>query len=121
MEVIMSEPSPSPRIADLEREMSQLQMTSTGAQARLSEIQAEILQLRGVPAVNPAWQPKLVIAAIDDGKWGCDPENARQVMLSAAGEMWKCFPERKMPRIDVTPRSLPPSNFIKVASSRFIF
>ena len=52
----MSEPSPSPRIADLEREISQLQMTSTGAQARLSEIQAEILQLRGLPAVNPAWQ-----------------------------------------------------------------
>ena len=52
----MSEPSQSPRIADLEREMSQLQMTSTGAQARLSEIQSELLQLRGVTVVNPAWQ-----------------------------------------------------------------
>jgi len=56
LEVTMSEPSQSPRIADLEREMSQLQMTSTGAQARLSEIQAEILQLRGMPAISPAWQ-----------------------------------------------------------------
>ena len=52
----MSEPSQSPRIADLEQEISQLQMTSTGAHTRLSEIQAELLQLRGLPPVNPAWQ-----------------------------------------------------------------
>src|SRR5690242_16921383 len=52
----MSDPSQNERISDLEREMAELQLTSTDAQARLSEIQSEILQLRGVPAPNPAWQ-----------------------------------------------------------------
>jgi len=59
------------------------------------------------PQVNPAWGHELVITAIDDGQWGCDPENARQVMLSAAGEIWQYFPDRKMPRIEVVPKGGP--------------
>jgi hypothetical protein len=59
------------------------------------------------PAVNPAWRHELVIEAVDDGKWGCEPENARQVMLSAAGTLWKYFPDRKMPRIEVVPKGGP--------------
>jgi hypothetical protein len=50
---------------------------------------------------HPAWKHELAIKVIDDGKWDGDPENARQVMLSAAGELWKYFPDRKMPRIEV--------------------
>ncbi len=59
------------------------------------------------PAVNPAWRHELNITVIDDGKWGCDPQNARQVMLSAAGELWKYFPDRKMPRIEVVSKGGP--------------
>lgn len=44
------------RIGDIEREISQLQLTSTGAQARLSDLEAELKALRGEQGVNLAWQ-----------------------------------------------------------------
>ncbi|GIU80487.1 MAG: acetyl-coenzyme A carboxylase carboxyl transferase subunit alpha [Bryobacteraceae bacterium] len=51
----MSGPSPD-RIADLEREIAQLQMKSTGDQARLAELQEQLRSLRGEQGINLAWQ-----------------------------------------------------------------
>lgn len=51
----MSDPSQS-RIGDIEREIAQLQMKSTGAQARLQELQSELSDLRGEQGVNLSWQ-----------------------------------------------------------------
>jgi acetyl-CoA carboxylase carboxyl transferase subunit alpha len=51
----MSGPSPD-RIADLEREIAQLKMKSTGDQARLAELQEQLRSLRGEQGINLAWQ-----------------------------------------------------------------
>lgn len=51
----MSDPS-QPRIGEIEREISQLQLTSTGAQAQLADLEAELKALRGEQGVNLAWQ-----------------------------------------------------------------
>jgi acetyl-CoA carboxylase carboxyl transferase subunit alpha len=51
----MSGPSPD-RIADLEREIAQLQMKSTGDQTRLAELQEQLRSLRGEQGINLAWQ-----------------------------------------------------------------
>lgn len=51
----MSDPSQS-RIGEIEREIAQLQMKSTGAQARLQELQSELTELRGEQGVNLSWQ-----------------------------------------------------------------
>ena len=51
----MSDPSQS-RIGEIEREIAQLQMKSTGAQARLQELQSELHELRGEQGVNLTWQ-----------------------------------------------------------------
>lgn len=51
----MSDPSQS-RIGEIEREIAQLQMKSTGAQARLQELQSELGSLRGEQGVNLSWQ-----------------------------------------------------------------
>jgi len=59
------------------------------------------------PIPHPAWKHELAITASNDGQWGCDPENCRQVMLSAAGTMWKYFPDRKMPRIEAVSKGGP--------------
>ena len=49
-----------------------------------------------------AWTNEIDITVIDEGKWGCVPEDCRRVMLSAAKEIWKHFPsERKIPRFVV--------------------
>ncbi|MGC4051471.1 MAG: acetyl-CoA carboxylase carboxyltransferase subunit alpha [Paludibaculum sp.] len=44
------------RIGEIEREISQLQLTSTGAQAQLADLEAELKALRGEQGVNLAWQ-----------------------------------------------------------------
>ena len=59
------------------------------------------------PVPHPAWKHELAIKVINDRQWGCDLENCRQVMLSAAGTMWKYFPKRKMPRIEVVSKGGP--------------
>lgn len=51
----MSGPSPD-QIAELERQIAQLQIKSTGDQARLEELQAQLRQLRGEQGINLAWQ-----------------------------------------------------------------
>ncbi|MBI4892987.1 MAG: acetyl-CoA carboxylase carboxyltransferase subunit alpha [Acidobacteria bacterium] len=51
----MSDPSEA-RISELEREIAQLQMKSTGAQARLQDLQSELIGLRGEQGVNISWQ-----------------------------------------------------------------
>jgi acetyl-CoA carboxylase carboxyl transferase subunit alpha len=48
--------SSQPRIGEIEREISQLQLTSTGAQAQLADLEAELKELRGEQGVNLAWQ-----------------------------------------------------------------
>lgn len=55
------------------------------------------------PSVNPAWKHELSITPIDDGQWGCPPDNAGAVMMSAASELWKYFPDRKIQPIEVVP------------------
>jgi acetyl-CoA carboxylase carboxyl transferase subunit alpha len=52
----MSQDSSSRRIGDLEREISELQLTHTGAQARLAGLQEELKGLRGEDAQNLSWQ-----------------------------------------------------------------
>jgi acetyl-CoA carboxylase carboxyl transferase subunit alpha len=53
----MSDPAQTQqRIAELEREISQLQLTSTGAQARLSELQTELLNIKGEQGQNISWE-----------------------------------------------------------------
>jgi acetyl-CoA carboxylase carboxyl transferase subunit alpha len=51
----MSGPSPD-RIPELEREIAQLQMKSTGDHARLQELQEQLRSLRGEQGINLAWQ-----------------------------------------------------------------
>ncbi|MGQ9917227.1 MAG: acetyl-CoA carboxylase carboxyltransferase subunit alpha [Bryobacteraceae bacterium] len=51
----MSGPSPD-RLSELEREIAQLRMKSTGDQARLAELQEELRSLRGEQGINLAWQ-----------------------------------------------------------------
>ncbi len=51
----MSGPSPD-QIAELERQIAQLQMKSTGDQARLEELQEQLRAVRGEQGINLAWQ-----------------------------------------------------------------
>jgi acetyl-CoA carboxylase carboxyl transferase subunit alpha len=52
----MSDDSQANRIGEVELEISRLQLKSTGAQARLTELQSELQRLRGEEGVNVAWQ-----------------------------------------------------------------
>jgi acetyl-CoA carboxylase carboxyl transferase subunit alpha len=52
----MSEAQNSQRIADLQKEMAELQMTSSGARARLQEMESEMLRLKGEAGENISWQ-----------------------------------------------------------------
>ena len=49
----------------------------------------------------------LVIRPVDKEKWGCQTEDVRKVLYSAAGELWRHFPERKVPPIEVSPKGGP--------------
>ncbi len=51
----MSGPSPD-QIAEIERQIAQLQMKSTGDHARLEELQQQLRALRGEQGINLAWQ-----------------------------------------------------------------
>ncbi len=51
----MSGPSPD-QIAEIERQIAQLQMKSTGDHARLEELQQQLRSLRGEQGINLAWQ-----------------------------------------------------------------
>jgi len=51
----MSEAQNSQHIADLQKEMAELQLTSGGARARLQEIESELLRLKGESGQNIAW------------------------------------------------------------------
>jgi len=88
------------------------QQTSTTRHGRVRSGAPESPQAT-VPELpnNIAWKHELVITPIEDGKWGCSLENARQVMLSAAGELWKYFPDRKMPLIEVVSKGGPVFNY----------
>jgi acetyl-CoA carboxylase carboxyl transferase subunit alpha len=44
------------RVTELEREISQLVMTSAGAQARLADLQQQVRNLKGQDAVNLSWE-----------------------------------------------------------------
>jgi acetyl-CoA carboxylase carboxyl transferase subunit alpha len=52
----MSDATNSQRIAELEKEISNLQLTSTGARAKLEELNTELKSLKGEDTVNVAWQ-----------------------------------------------------------------
>jgi acetyl-CoA carboxylase carboxyl transferase subunit alpha len=52
----MSEESDSRRIADLEREISELQLESTGTQFRVAELREELKRLKGENGVNLSWE-----------------------------------------------------------------
>jgi acetyl-CoA carboxylase carboxyl transferase subunit alpha len=52
----MSDATNSQRIAELEKEISNLQLTSTGARAKLEELSTELRNLKGEDTVNVAWQ-----------------------------------------------------------------
>ena len=52
----MSDPNLGQRIADLEREISQLQLSSTGARARLDELLTQLKHLRGEQGQSLAWE-----------------------------------------------------------------
>lgn len=52
----MSDPQADQRVAELEREISQLRLSSTGARARLDELQTELRNLRGELGQSLAWE-----------------------------------------------------------------
>ena len=52
----MSEANQNRQILDLEREIANLQLTRTGTQARLAELQSELQRLRGEAGENLAWE-----------------------------------------------------------------
>jgi acetyl-CoA carboxylase carboxyl transferase subunit alpha len=52
----MSEFDPSQRAAELEREIAQLQLSSTGARARLADLEEELNAIRGAQHRSVAWQ-----------------------------------------------------------------
>jgi acetyl-CoA carboxylase carboxyl transferase subunit alpha len=52
----MSEAQNSQRIADLQKEMAELQMSSSGARARMNELESEMLQLKGEAGGNISWE-----------------------------------------------------------------
>lgn len=52
-----SQPDPNAdRIVQLEREIAQLQLTSGGARARLTELEQELKSLKGEPSKSVSWQ-----------------------------------------------------------------
>ncbi len=52
----MSEAQNSQRIAELQKEMAELQMSSSGARARLQEMESEMLRLKGEAGQNISWE-----------------------------------------------------------------
>lgn len=52
----MSEAQNSQRIADLQKEMAELQMSSSGARARMQELESEMLKLKGEAGENISWE-----------------------------------------------------------------
>jgi len=55
---------------------------------------------------KPSSSP-LDIRPVDKEKWGCETENVKQVLYSAAGELWRHFPDRKLPPLEVSPKGGP--------------
>jgi len=49
--------------------------------------------------------PKIVILKADE--WKCSVQDVEKVLLSALGQMWKYFPDRKLPVLEVEPRGGP--------------
>jgi len=65
-------------------------------------------------APKPTVQPtvglpahKLVIRPAETKEWGASLADVRAVLVSAAGELWRYFPEREMPPILVEPKGGP--------------
>ncbi len=52
----MSEAQNSQRMAELQKEMADLQMSSSGARARLQEMESEMLRLKGEAGENISWE-----------------------------------------------------------------
>jgi acetyl-CoA carboxylase carboxyl transferase subunit alpha len=52
----MNPSEPSQRIADLEREIAQLQLQSTGAKVQLADLLDELKSLKGEEGINLSWQ-----------------------------------------------------------------
>jgi hypothetical protein len=49
----------------------------------------------------------LVIRPVDKEKWACQTEDVKQVVYSAAGELWHYFPDRNLPPVEVSPKGGP--------------
>ncbi len=63
-----------------------------------------------VPSVRQDAAPKRPppdIRADARSDWGCNPVDAEKVMRAAAGELWRFFPERRLPTILVEPKGGP--------------
>jgi hypothetical protein len=108
-DAICADSGPQPEPA--QKESGQVQPESDGNKTQSSQGKTESEKAKTNSPVNAAWKHELIITPIDDGKWGCPLENARQAMLSAAGELWKYFPDRKMPLIEVVPKGGPAFNY----------
>ena len=54
---------------------------------------------------SPAQRP--AIHALNAKDWRCDIDDVEQVLNSAAGEMWRYFPERQLPPIEVQAKGGP--------------
>jgi hypothetical protein len=63
--------------------------------------------LHGADAAGAAKDHALTIRPIEKDKWGCELEDVRRVLVSAASETWPYFPERKLPVIEVSPKGGP--------------
>jgi hypothetical protein len=58
-------------------------------------------------AAPPTEARQLAIRVIGGEEWKCEVRDVEKVLDSAAGELWRYCPERKLPPIEVSPRGGP--------------
>ncbi len=63
--------------------------------------------LRAQQEDPPPPQAAIEIRVNRKADWGCSPEDAQRVCSAAARELWKYFPERRLPPIAVDPKGGP--------------
>jgi hypothetical protein len=81
-----------------------LKRTQRAAQALISLLAVNAFFIH---ASETAGDRKLELRLVHLAEWNADLDDAKAVLLSAAGELWKYFPERRLPRIEIQPKGGP--------------
>jgi hypothetical protein len=61
----------------------------------------------GAEKVQEGAGGKLAIRPLDEKAWKCEVADVEKVLYSAAGQLWRYFPERQLPLIEVRPKGGP--------------